>query len=634
MNTENKRIELPHYVKEDFTDGQEPYKWLYAFHANQFLMEQLFVRMAELAVELSVKNFPTMFKKYCASVSKPGEEPAKIENYTNFSGQKTPLKCGTWTATDTGITGLDFRGNEIEACPHPIYPSQILVNIDTNLEKVRLAFRRGNSEWRDHIFQKSTVANAQSIVKLADYGIAVNTENARALVRFLGEVENKNLDQIPSTKSVGRLGWIGEHGFSPYIADLEFDGEDEYADRFDAVAKPHGSYEKWLEAVRSIRKTESVYARIVLAASFASVLVKPTGSLPFLLHLWGMGGSGKTVCMMVAASIWANPEMGRYIKSFNSTGVGKELGSVFLNSLPLMLDELQIAATGRDKFRQMIYEFAEGVGRERGRKEGGLKKTGTWRNCMISTGEEPITDDRMTEGARYRTIEIDCGNYRFFERGNTIGDAKAVANFFQQHYGFAGRVFVENLQKDMNLASELQEIHAKEIMAIANVDRKQALSAALIITADELSEGWIFNDRIALTAADIAPLLTNKAETDQDKNALEYLYDQLAINALNFDPPAAIAAKVKIWGKVEHWKNGDGRKYLCIIKPYLKTILSEVDENMDKFLRYAKQRGLLRVAANGKTTIPTWFPKNLDDDGEANVARCIWIAIETEAGQG
>lgn len=584
------------------------------------------MRMKELADKLGVSNFPSMFKKYCASMKKPGEEPARIENYTNFTGQDTPLKCGTWTAADTGITGQDRFGNEIEACPHPIYPSKILTNIDTGLEKLELRYRRGNGPWRSHIFQKSNVANAQSIVKLSDYGIAVNTENARPLVRYLGEVENKNLDEIPTANSVGRLGWIDGYGFSPYIDNLVFDGEDEYEDRFKSVSE-HGDYQKWLEAVRSIRKTESVPARIVLAASFASALVKPTGSLPFLLHLWGMGGSGKTVCTMVAASVWANPEMGRFIKSFNSTAVGKELGATFLNSLPLMLDELQIANTDRNRFRQMIYEFAEGIGRERGRKEGGLKKTGTWRNCMISTGEEPITDERMTEGARYRTIEIDCGSYRFFEHGNTVGDAKKVAAFFQQHYGFAGKIFVTELQKDMGLATELQELHAKEILKLVDVDPKQALSAALLIVADELAEDWIFQDGIGLTAEDVVPYLTNKSETDQNKKALEYLYDQITINSIHFDPESAIMSKTEIWGKVTTHK---GKKYLAIVKSKLSMILSEVDTNTEKFLKSAKQNGLLRVSANGKTTVPTRFPAEPGEDAKQNVARCIWIRIDTE----
>ena len=78
--------------------------------------------------------------------------------------------------------------------------------------------------------------------------------------------------------------------------------------------------------VRACQKVRSgnVFPRLILAASFASVLVKPLGGLPFFLHIWGGTEVGKTVGLMLAASVWANPEVGRYIHTFNSTSVGRE----------------------------------------------------------------------------------------------------------------------------------------------------------------------------------------------------------------------------------------------------------------------------------------------------------------------
>ena len=50
---------------------------------------------------------------------------------------------------------------------------------------------------------------------------------------------------------------------------------------------------------------------MMMAASFASVLLEPLKVLPFVLHLWGTTGTGKTVALMVAMSIWGNPQNGR-----------------------------------------------------------------------------------------------------------------------------------------------------------------------------------------------------------------------------------------------------------------------------------------------------------------------------------
>ena len=88
----------------------------------------------------------------------------------------------------------------------------------------------------------------------------------------------------------------------------------------------------------------STTAKIILAASFASVLLEPLGCLPFFVHLWGVdSGTGKTVALMVAASVWGDPAIGNYVKTFDGTVVGLEKTAAFLNELPLCLDELQLA---------------------------------------------------------------------------------------------------------------------------------------------------------------------------------------------------------------------------------------------------------------------------------------------------
>ena len=123
----------------------------------------------------------------------------------------------------------------------------------------------------------------------------------------------------------------------------------------------------------------------------------------------------------MAASVWADPEVGKYIQTFNATEVGKELGAAFCNSIPLIIDELQLIKDNRKDFDRMIYQLSEGVGRARGRKQGGLQKTPTWRNCIITTGEFPIISPNSGAGAVNRTIEIDCHAEHLFD------DPKLVA---------------------------------------------------------------------------------------------------------------------------------------------------------------------------------------------------------------
>ena len=69
------------------------------------------------------------------------------------------------------------------------------------------------------------MSDNNSILELANMGIAVTSENSRALVHYISDLENLNYDLIPERKSVSRLGYIESEGFSPYVDGLIFDGD-------------------------------------------------------------------------------------------------------------------------------------------------------------------------------------------------------------------------------------------------------------------------------------------------------------------------------------------------------------------------------------------------------------------------
>lgn len=181
-------------------------------------------------------------------------------------------------------------------------PVERLVNIDTGEERVRVAYRKG-TQWRSTIVEKVVLANANRVTDLARLGIAVTSQNARAFVEYMNDLENLNYDRIPERKSIGRFGYISGEGFSPFVDGLIFDGDANFKTMFHAV-RAEGSREEW-ERVALECRGMSTTARIILAASFASVLLEPLGALPFFVHLWGVdSGTGKTVALMLAASVW------------------------------------------------------------------------------------------------------------------------------------------------------------------------------------------------------------------------------------------------------------------------------------------------------------------------------------------
>ena len=596
--------DVPAFTHDDYLKTTKPFEYLYEHRENKFELKQLLGIMSDQAKNVGIKNLATLFKAYMETVSgtvTPGF------NRTDFTGQEMELDCGGWTASDTGIYGTDKMGFEVVACYHPIMPVQRLVNIDTGIHKVKLAFSLGK-RWNAIIEDRSVISDSRSIIGLSKYGIMVNSETGKALVRYLADVEQMNYDLIPEVSSVGRLGWIDDYGFSPYVDDLVFDGEEEYRTRFESIQE-RGSREKWLDCVRSVRAGKTpgnVIARIVLAASFASVLVKPCNCLPFFVHLWGGTETGKTVGLLLAASVWADPEIGKYIQTFNATEVGKELGAAFCNSMPLIIDELQLIKDNRKDFDRMIYQLSEGVGRSRGRKQGGLQKTPTWRNCILTTGEFPIISPNSGAGAVNRTIEIDCHAEHLFD------DPKQVATTLYGNYGFAGREFVEHLMEEgaQERVQSIQEAMQDAIKTGDTMD-KQTASAALILAADRLSEEWIFQDGILLQPDDIRPYLVSKDTVNQNGRALQFLYDFININQARFTPDADRQGEV--WGDLDE-------EYAYIIRSKFDQILQDEGYNASAFLGWAKNNNLILPGNDGKLT----RTKRIN----GRVSRCIWLKMD------
>ena len=566
--------DVPRFQRADF-DGTAPYAYIYKFAANAFQMMQVYNIVAAQAKEMGVKNFAKMWESYKRVQRGSGYNLDIEQAATNFPDQPMELRCGRYTCDAGGVSCEDKGGYHTLVCSHPLMPVKRMENIDTGEQKVEIAFSRGGV-WRYNVVDRTVLSSANKIVDLSRYGMDITTESARDVVKYLATIDALNYDKIGEVRSVGRLGWVGHELFSPYVPDLRYDGDAGYAATYKAV-HPQGTLEGWLEAARHGRES-SIYTRVMLAASFASVLVEPCDALPFFVHAWGGSGNAKTVSLMLAASVWADPTAGAYYKTFNATGVGQEMTAGFLNSLPLCLDELQIVKDKKD-FDQTIYTLCEGVGRSRGAKAGGLQRMQTWRNAIITTGEMPITNSDSGGGAVNRVINMDCQDEKLF------ADPRWAVSVMRKNYGHAGRAFVEHLTGGaMERAKELQkEYYAK--LTEQDSTEKQALSASLLLAADTIATELLFQDDLALTVEDLAPMLVTRAEADVNARCYEWLTGFIAVNSNRFDESAD--NKGEVWGKIE----GD-TCYFVATK--FEQIMREYGYSSSSFLSWCSRVGKIK----------------------------------------
>ena len=568
----------------------EPYDVLYKYISSKFVFQVAVERMRLNAAEVGFKSFNKMLRQYQQSVQE-AKKRYLVPNQTEFDQQAIELNCGEWVSNDWGIYRDTPMGGREYACAHAIMPVERLVNIDTGEVKVRLAYKRSgeNSKWRTTIVDNATISKARDITSLASQGISVTSNSASALVDYLNCLSEKNYDIIPERKSIGRLGYIEGEGFSPYVDDLVFDGDASFRTMYQSV-QARGSQMEWYKIALECRKM-SVTARILLAASFASPLLSVVGSLPFFVHLWGVdSGTGKTVALMLAASVWGNPAVGSYVQTFNGTQVGQERTAAFLNHLPLCLDELQLTKNSKGQSNFDVYQLAQGVGRSRGKRTGGVEAAPTWDCCFLTTGESPITSVSSGAGAVNRVIDIEC------TAGTVaIKEGHRVSGVLKNNYGFAGQIFVEKLYSSEEVQSIVKEMYQENFRELCEGDstEKQAMAAAAIITADQMATAWIFKDDNELTVQDVREFLASKEAVSAGRRAYDWLCDWVASNVNRFYsadiPPAG-----ETFGVIEN-----GTAY--INRGVFNRVVQEAGFSGSATLSYLKTNKLIEVSGRKYT---------------------------------
>jgi len=545
------------------------------------------------AKSVGIIGFKGMYQKYKKSLK--SLVPMDAENLSNFAEQPIMLDTGEWHGDESGVWKYAPQGGTEVACTHPIMPIERLRNIDTGELKVTLAFRRGirnKKAWTNITTDFDTVSNSKNITTLSRIGISVTSgKRAQNLVDYIADVLDKNYDQIPEYKSTSRMGW-NEEGFSPYVDGVVFDGNPGFEKIFQAIQQ-HGKYDVWLQEAISVRKY-SLTAKIILAASFASALIGPCGILPFFVHLWGMDSStGKTVGQMVAASVWANPVVGGdYFKTFKSTSVGFEVIAGFLNSLPVIIDELQLAKDAKGKVIFNVYELASGAGKLRSNKTLGIASSITWANCFITSGETPITSENDGAGAINRVIEIECR-----KKAKVIEDGHKTSGIMKRNYGFAGRIFVEKLMEpdQLDRARSLYESTYTECMK-NDTTEKQAMAAAIIIVADQLATEWIFQDKNALTVANMAEFLKSKEAVSAADRGYHYMCDWTSQNASKLKGTSDSA---DVYGYLP--EEGEDIGWVYIIRSVFNKACEGEGINARALLSHLRTEGLIKTRGRAMT---------------------------------
>lgn len=565
------------------------------------LLASLGLRAKELGCKTEFSEMVKACKRVDREIKKKKMRTCTLENWTNFSDcPYEQMQCNGWIATDEKIYKENpFGYTDILACYHPILPLERMKNLETGEEQIKLVYKR-NGRWSEMIVPKTMITSANKIVSLSGRGISVTSENAKYLVQYLADVENANEDYIKVQYSSSKLGWIKDD-FLPYDTEIIFDGDTRFRQLFESIEE-HGSREKWFSHVRQLRRSGRMEIKFMLAASFASVLIYLLGGLPFFVDLWGETEGGKSVTLMLAASVWANPDESRYIGDFKTTDVALEAKADMLNHLPMILDDTsKTSARIRDNFEGIVYDLCSGKGKSRSNKELGINRENRWKNCILTNGERPLNSYVNQGGAINRILEIECGEKLY-------DNPQQTANLLKQNYGFAGKEFVELIRKIG--IEKIREMQKEIQIQLFDDDKmqKQAISLSIVLVADKIITEQLFKDQQYLSINEAKAILVDRNELSDNERAYRYILDKVSMNDQRFD----LDTKCEKWGMIE---NG----YAIIYNSAFDDLCRMGGFSKKSFLSWADRKSLIQTQA-GKLT------KVKKINGQS--CRCVWIKMD------
>ena len=527
-------------------------------------------------------------------------------------GYRISLEDGvTQTRYEDGIPIL------VCLCHETVVITRRLENIDTGQEKLSLSHYR-NSRWKEIIAPRSSVLNKNKLVSLADSGLPVSSDNAEGVVRYLSAYEAANSKRIPFIRSINRIGWIGTE-FYPCLTNEEIVYEGDDTDNLVGAITELGNYELWLKTAEELRKNP--FARIVMAASFASPLLELLQNRVIIVHLWHSSRSGKTAALKFALSIWGDPM--RLMGNFNSTAVGLERRAGTLKHLPLGLDELQVLNEKRLSPSLIVYSLGNGYGKTRGSKSGGLQDVPTWRNCIISTGEQPLSNESSMDGVESRVLEL------YGPPITDVEEGRRIHQISECNYGYAGKRYIhfivntiltskDNIRQDYeNIREKLQSgfdddpgAHLDNIAVLALADCYSSVSLFGMAEEDAVAEAVSLGNTILQNAKSLE-------KEDVVERAWHFLEDWVASNKTRFESTIS-----PCYGKIETNK-------VYIIAAVLKQAMEEGGYSYSKSIRGFRDRGYIEVFANAEGEENTQCQKKIQ--GINIRAVCIKLNVQPDA---
>ena len=323
-------------------------------------------------------------------------------------------------------------------------------------------------EWKDRrgdlrrlsipsrLFQQQGTAWAEM---LADEGLDIEAGQQTAFKRFILGLK----DDCPIIRNVDRVGWFDTCFVLP--DETIGTGKEEVVlqvmgEGIRDLYQTGGTLEGWQDMARLCAGNSRF--EFALALGFAAPLLAFANMDGSIFNLEGGSSTGKTTALKIAASTWGSPS--HHVRAWRVTDNGLESVCPLHNDNLLILDEL--GQVGGRALSEVAYMFANGTGKTRAARNGGIRAAASWRGVLLSSGELGLTAKLNEDGIQTRAgqevrfIGVPMSREHLKELyGREPGRLMhELSSLPFKHYGHAGREFLRRLTPRLDeLAAGLGE---------------------------------------------------------------------------------------------------------------------------------------------------------------------------------
>jgi len=309
--------------------------------------------------------------------------------------------------------------------------------------------------------QKAVVSRDETVKALASQNIVASfgSGNDKNLFEYVRACVEESSTNKAAVKVPDSYGWQSDNSFvyagriftknAPPIK-VPMPGLENIA----MSTEPKGSLENWQAFINMLIHRKMWSHLAIMLAGASAPFMRFTGIYGMTYHCASMeSGTGKSLSLEAAASVWGHPTHYRTGKSTSPVAMQQRLG--LLNSLPLITDE--ITAKNRKDFEwlpEFLLDMTEGRGKER--MESGSNKErlnlSTWMTvCLMSSNTHVV--DYLTGGRKHSSEGELRRLLEFVLEDELVWEAHEieVIKSLQHNFGTAGFILADYLAKNVDV---------------------------------------------------------------------------------------------------------------------------------------------------------------------------------------